>query len=651
MPQRAAQATTGCEPMTVVAERKETLERLPYFGSIDGLRAVAVSSVILFHFAPSVLPAGFLGVDVFFVVSGFLISRIIVSEIGATGRLGLARFWGRRVRRLLPALATVIAVVTIGAAVWFSPFELQDVRAHALGSFAYVANWVFIAGSGSYFATIGRPSPLLHVWSLSIEEQFYVLFPLVSVLAHRGIRRRPLRAAGVAGALAVASAVWMAVLVAPGSDPSRAYLGSDAHSMGLLVGIALGFLAGSGAPWERIVTTLRRPGTARAAAAVAAVVCVAGLMTMRVADGQSRALYHGGFLVFSVAVAFVIVVVVVLPGSVPSRALASGWLVAIGLRSYSLYLWHWPVSVFLTPSSGLHGFGLFAARLACSVVLAELSYRLIERPFRVGAIARRTGSRGAIAYSVVLFGVTVALAATVAAPPRIPSGLSVGGGVEGEQSRTVLLFGDSTALVFGINAPIDEHPELRVDGEADLACSLVTTDHVSGGTVRSYPDRCRDWRQRWQADLDRFPDGTIVVMDGAWDLLDQRVNDTTVRFGTPEWDALVTASVRDATDLLSASGRPVYVFEVPCYPKSAKSDALPERADPVRVAALNGVLRRIADENPNVHVVPLREAVCDGDRARTTLDGAGLWEADGTHFTPAGARAVWRWWLERMPRS
>ncbi len=169
-----------------------------YVGALDGLRAIAVAAVVVFHFAPTVLPAGFLGVDVFFVVSGFLIARLVTREIDRTGTVSFAGFWSRRARRLLPALATVTVAVLIAAAVSFSNTEIHDLRAQALGTLFYCANWVLIFAKSNYFTNLGRPSPFLHMWTLAVEEQFYVVLPIVLFAARRVVVRHPVRAAGVA---------------------------------------------------------------------------------------------------------------------------------------------------------------------------------------------------------------------------------------------------------------------------------------------------------------------------------------------------------------------------------------------------------------------------------------------------------------------
>src|SRR6478752_5401474 len=184
--------------MTATEVRETTSAGDTYVGGLDGLRAIAGAAVIVFHFAPSVLPAGFLGVDVFFVVSGFLISRLVTREIARSGRVSLGNFWARRARRLLPALATATVVVVIVAAVKFPDTEMHDIRAQALGTLFYVANWVMIYGKNNYFSTLGRPSPFLHMWTLAVEEQFYLVLPLVLFAARRVVVRHPVRTAVIA---------------------------------------------------------------------------------------------------------------------------------------------------------------------------------------------------------------------------------------------------------------------------------------------------------------------------------------------------------------------------------------------------------------------------------------------------------------------
>jgi peptidoglycan/LPS O-acetylase OafA/YrhL len=640
--------------MTVAEARVSKSGQETYVAALDGLRAIAVAAVVVYHFAPSVLPAGFLGVDVFFVVSGFLIARLVTREIERSSTVSLANFWARRARRLLPALATVTVVTLVAAAISFSNAELHDVRAQALGTLFYCANWVMIFGKSNYFATLGRPSPFLHMWTLAVEEQFYVVLPLVLFAARRAVVRHPVRVATIALVGAVASTVWMGVLVSPTGDPSRGYLGSDSHAMGLLVGVALGVLAGVGAPWEAFSAWVRSNANARRGAPLlAAASLVAILVTMRATRDRTLALYRGGFLVFAVLCAVVIAVVVTMPDAPIARLLRAPWLVSIGLRSYSLYLWHWPVRVFITPSAGLDGFGLFAVRLAISIVLAEASFRLVERPFRVGKVARRSGSRPAIAYFTALTLVAAVLVTTVAAPKPLPptslSQLKDPGVKIAPTTLRVDVFGDSTGLVFGLGGAAKARElDLSVGGDAELGCSIVQTDHVTDGRVLKNPAYCVGWQTRWQASMRKDPTARLAVMAGAWEALDQKVGPDVVRFGTGAWTDLITSTLRLALGVLTADGRTVYLFDVPCYGAGDANDPIPERSDPRRIAALNEIFSNVARSTPRVRIVDWRTLVCPGGHRAEDVGGVHLWLADDQHLSYPGAVVVWKWWLPQL---
>ncbi len=225
--------------------------------------------------------------------------------------------------------------------------------------------------------------------------------------------------------------------------------------MGLLVGVALGVLAGARHPWEELGARLRANTTAvRWSFGLGAAALVGILYTMWFASDRTYGLYRGGFLAFSLACGVLIASVVLTPNTPLARLLSTPWLVAIGLRSYSLYLWHWPVRVFIAPTSTLHGFSLFVVRLLVSVVLAELSFRLVERPFRTGALARRFGSRPSVAYFAVLVVLTSVLVGTVAAPKPLPDKSNLRAFGTDPNATLVDTFGDSTALVFGYNGAV-----------------------------------------------------------------------------------------------------------------------------------------------------------------------------------------------------
>ena len=358
-----------------------------YRPGLDGLRALAIVGVLLYHAGVGWLPGGLLGVDLFFVVSGFLITSLLIGELRDTGRLAVGAFYRRRALRLLPALAAVL-LVTGGCLAVFSPAELVHFRGDLVASVGYITNWWFIVRHQSYFVASGRPSPFQHLWSLAVEEQFYLLWPLGLLFLWRrlGAGRRLVRIGVVAAAGACASSVLMAILAVRdnlpyGADSSRVYLGTDTHASGLLIGVAAGALlaAGAGVLWER--RPARRLARASDVAGVTAVLIMVWAM-LRTTE-FSPGLFRGGFLAFSV-LAGVAVVAASRPRSRLEGALGRRPLRWIGTRSYGLYLWHWPVFVFTRPQLdlALTGAADLILRLAIVVVLAETSYRLVEKPIR-----------------------------------------------------------------------------------------------------------------------------------------------------------------------------------------------------------------------------------------------------------------------------
>ncbi len=213
--------------------------RLSYLPGLDGLRALAVGAVLLYHAGMPWMPGGFLGVELFFVLSGYLITSLLLGEWVAEGRIDLGAFWLRRARRLLPALFLLLAV-TLVFAIFFMPDEVAGLRGDTLAASTYVTNWYLAFNQQSYFELVGRPSLLQHLWSLAVEEQFYLLWPLLFIGGMRLLRtRQSMRIATLAGA--VASTLLMLALYNPDADPSRIYYGTDTRAAGLLIGCTLAF--------------------------------------------------------------------------------------------------------------------------------------------------------------------------------------------------------------------------------------------------------------------------------------------------------------------------------------------------------------------------------------------------------------------------
>jgi peptidoglycan/LPS O-acetylase OafA/YrhL len=337
---------------------------------------LAAVAVVLFHAFPDAVPGGFFGVEAFFVLSGFLLARVLLAEHRRTGTIDPGAFAARRLRRIVPAMWLLLAALVVAA-----PLVARS-DAHRLpGDVAWsglgLTNWHLVAEHGSYFAQLGRPPLVRHLWSIAVELQFYLLCPFVVLWAARSRRRIALMglATGVAG-----SAVLMAVL-AGGADASRAYYGTDTRMGALLSGVLLALVLGHGA--TGVVERLRRIGDPLAVVGVAvlAMLCWRGREDL-------RGLYPLGFLAVQGATAAAIVGAVA--GSASRRALASTPLRWLGERSYGIYLWHWPLVALLRPGIDVdwHPATAAAVGIAGAVVLGHLSYMLVERPFLTGRRVR-----------------------------------------------------------------------------------------------------------------------------------------------------------------------------------------------------------------------------------------------------------------------
>ena len=367
-------------------DRGRSFGEMGYLPGLDGLRAVAIIGVLLYHAGIDWMPGGFLGVDVFFVISGFLITSLILEEYDRSGRVNFTKFYLGRARRLLPAVAVLLIAVGLAVLIVYQD-ALSAFREDALATVFYVNNWWYIFVDQSYFESVGRPPLLKHLWSLSVEEQFYLIWPVFALLLMRSGGRPLVRR--LALVLAIASTVWMAVLsIRNGypvdADPSRAYFGTDSHSMGLLVGAALATM------WRPGRLSTQVPRGAQLIITGIGVASLAAVIGFYLFVGEFTPwLYRGGFL----ALAFfttALIAAVTHPASFLGPALGTGILRYIGRRSYGIYLWHWPIFMVTRPGIDVEWSEpvTFVVRIALTLVIAELSYRLVEMPIRRGVIGR-----------------------------------------------------------------------------------------------------------------------------------------------------------------------------------------------------------------------------------------------------------------------
>jgi peptidoglycan/LPS O-acetylase OafA/YrhL len=351
-----------------------------YMPGLDGLRALALIGVMSYHWGLEFLPGGFLGVSIFFVLSGYLITDILTAQWRTQGRIDLKGFWYRRFRRLLPAMFAMLIIVVA----WITIVDhsrMSSLRIDVAAAVTYISNWQFIFQDVSYFESFGPPSPLGHMWSLAVEEQFYLLWPLIMFFCLHIFQRRG-RILSLILILASISALTMALLYEPGRDPSRVYFGTDTRAFGLLIGAGLAIIWPSYKLSPK-VSPLVRLGLD--AAGTAALILV--LFMMWSTDRYDASLYQGGMVILSLASA-VVVAVLAHPAALLARIMGSKPLRWIGVRSYGIYLWHYPIIILTSPDGNSAGNSVWHSflQVAATIILASLSWKYIEEPIRRGAL-------------------------------------------------------------------------------------------------------------------------------------------------------------------------------------------------------------------------------------------------------------------------
>lgn len=661
---------------------------LPRVRALDGLRGVAVLAVLLFH--DTRLRGGYLGVDLFFVLSGYLITSLLLVEQRDRGRVRLARFYERRARRLLPAMVLALLFVAVYAAVWAHPSELPRIRWDGLATFFYVANWRDIVAKQNYWDIFRAPSALQHTWSLSIEEQFYALWPLI-VLGTLTVRRSARAVLVVALGIGSTCAALTVYGALRHGDQRLFYYGTPSRAPALLMGAALAAVV-------QTRGTLRSRG-GRVALEVAAIAS-AGYLAFEWArqGGDGLDLYRGPLLLCGLAATVVIASAAHPERGLLARVLAFPPLVGAGLISYGLYLYHWPMYLILTRArTGLSGWPLFGTRAAASTAIAIASYVLVEQPIRAGAALRvpwRAFAALATATAVVvaaLFVTThVSVPAVSATPtstgnsgssrpwPRATPPIVPGADVRrflppGDWSRLtntceqtprlppvtklgrtlqpkVLLIGDSVGCFIG--AALDER-QLATNvvtlNRSRLGCPMIAArrERDASGTMVPVYAACVDGTASSIATFD--PDVAVLLVGGPM------VNDYDIgggRFVAPcdaGFAPWYRAGARHSIEVLAATGAPVVVVSIVHPPDFI--DIGPGVSVPAAygraVDCLNRLLRQVVDSEPTARLVDLDAYICPRGACRTKLDGVTLRE-DGRHFQGEAANVIAKWLLPHV---
>ncbi len=617
---------------------------LPHVAALDGIRGVAVAAVLLHH--ADRLKGGWLGVDLFFALSGYLITALLLREFTQRSdrRVDLPRFWSRRVRRLGPALIITLVGVGVFAATVAAPIDRLGIRYDGLATLFEVANWRTILTGGDYWARSGAPSPLRHTWSLAIEEQIYLIWPLAltGLLAWRG-RVRAVLVVAVGGA--AISTVLMIGLHAAGVSQPRLYYGTDTRATTLLLGAAV-------AAWRVHIGPQRwaaSGGLRRGVAVVAAVVLGALWWGL---DGAGSLPYRGLLPLAGLAAACVVAGLADRrhPGPL-GRLLSVPPLVLLGKISYGLSLYHWPIYLWLTPVRvGIDGWALDGLRIGVSVALAWVSYILIEQPVRHGFPAGRPAralvpGAAAIAVLAVLLGTQGAIErpnVDTIEPQIFASSIP--------DAPVLMIAGDSVPLLLAAEL-IEQVDELGVSvaPAAGPGCHLLASEGAIRGVegdIRTDTGDCTeggvlsDLAQQYQPDVavlmfGEFPN-EAVELDGRWSMPCE-----------PGYLAAYRTQLEGAIDDLAVTGGPVVLVTAPGTNVTWIVDRV-EPGMPERVQCMNDLLADVAQDRAGVGLVDLATFVCpEPDRCNEMMDGIDL-RPDGLHFQGPSAAFINRWLIPKV---
>lgn len=621
---------------------------LAYRPALDGLRAVAVLLVLVFHLHPAAAKGGWLGVDLFFVLSGFLITTLLVREYARRGKIDLRGFWSARARRLMPSLVTVLIAVLAVGAFWTPTARRPALAADVLSTTFYVQNWHLLLSDEAYFESNGTPSPLRHAWSLAIEEQYYLLFPLLLLLLARFIHRRRTLALAFF-ALAGCSAMWMAHLYVPDVDPTRVYYGTDTRAFELLIGAGVGAWVGP-TQWGR-----RRAPRWHRAVTVAAWPCLALLVAWMFSVSQDvPAVFRGGLVIFCLAAIPCILAAASPHPNAFARVLAFEPLRRLGLISYALYLWHWPIITYLTAARlGTDPAVAALAQAALSLLLATLTYRYLEAPIRRGGLRAILPTRLSATRPVAMACVGVIALGAFALPHAPWPGSSLGSGAEGAElhyrahtyvpgaKQRVVVVGNSIPHSLLTTLPAGTFSDLDVRESTSFGCTTFEGQQIADGKPVAPSAACRTFADNWSAGLAGARTMLYFVPHNLLD--DYEVDGRRLQAGTPEHDSFIRTRLDGVLARSEAAKvtKPVLV-NLACHRLPTFGDQKPPAInDTAKVRHLNSVVAAWA-RSKHVQVADQFDFLCPGGVYHGRINGLDLYQ-DALHFTDRSGPLVWSW--------
>lgn len=617
--------------------------RLEYNVALDGLRGVALVAILFYHSGVNWIPGGFLSVSTFFTLSGFLITSLLLYEFEGSGRIDLRGFWNRRLRRLMPgALAALIFIALLGGTIGDAS-QVERLRGDGLAALLYVSNWRFIRLGTEYRDLFASPSLVQHFWSLSIEEQFYLLFPLLFAALMSGGGRRALTMALVAGTLA--SALSTAWLFDSGAAVSRLYFGTDTRLAEILVGALFAVRHAGRAP----ATGVPR----QVAMGLGAIGLASTFFYWFSVEETTPWLWRGGLTIYAVSTVAVIAGCMQ-TGGLTRRLLSLPPLPWLGRISYGVYLYHFPVYVTVTTGlTGLDPWPLFALRVGLTFALAVASYHWLEQPVRIGQ--RLRGRAFPIAVPIGMSAAAVALVVSGGnLAPLVPSIVSEHSASADGQIR-LLVIGDSVALKLAPHFRARQSElgfSVRTHGGA--GCGIMEAPQIRSWALQRVVDvgrSCAKVRERWWRDLRTFEPSAVLIVDGWAGLGAKLVDGQWLSACDSAFRRSLTGALSRAVEALQrvdvaaviATAPPAIVEDLGSA-RSVSGDWSALTRQTQEAAACQNAVRREVAARTGARIVDLAEQICPAGHCRRKEAGV-LLSPDGLHYTGPGADIVARWLL------
>ena len=646
---------------------------------LDGARGLWVFlGPLLYHArpesvpgGPKIVPGGFLSLDLFFVLSSFLIMTIALREWEETGKVDLRAYAGRRARRLLPALLITLIGLTAYLVIFGYPEQTDRWTGAIVSALTYSANWHEIVTDISYFEHYRIPSPLRHIWSFSIEEQFYIFAPLFLIVGLGLLRSSKQLLLSVAGVGAVISAWWMATLHSPGDDPSRVYYGTDTRAQAFFIGIVLALtvqIVGStkSEKWEKFFALLTYPATAFHLWAV-----------LYVSQNTNWMFERGGFLLVALVSALIIYgLSIPAPWSPLHQFMTSRALRFLGRISYGLYLYHWPVYMLVTSDrlsrllpgiNQINGLWLLGSHLAITMFLATISFYLVERPFQRGKFPlsgkQVTVLSGTIASAIAVIAIFCGLLWVNSRPVEANNKFETVGGMcsqqgllspPGDEQIRILVIGDSVSVQIaeGLCSWALDHPgKIVVMNEAHLGCVVgrYGEKRVPGGIEGPVGDLCSAWNEpvpahlmlkteviSWPTAVHLFKPDIVLGHITPWDVTDRLIpslGTEWVWIGMQPYDDYIASEYRLASEVLGAEGAHVYWLDGPHLRRPTTPQNHPDRID-----RLNELVTEATSDLDWVSILPYSDFLGEigTEKEKRMRD-------DGVHLSTQGLNAIVDW--------